>query len=233
MKTKAVVFDWDGVLYDSAAIYAAHFNTVLARYGKTMYALPEWRELVGPTAEESFRRAGLEDTDIPEAKRQFIELTRGEPRPTTFKDTYDMLRWLRDRGITAYIVSAHPMTDIVIELAKNDLLKFVAAIQGDASPQDKIAFLQNLVRGGRYSVKADELVFVDDMDTILEAASSVGCYRVALARGYCSQKRLLRARPDNIIHNLKNLQGYINLLHYSQPQNHHVTGGKKTKHSGR
>lgn len=212
MKTKVVVLDWDGVLYDSAEIYAAHFNTVLARYGKTMYALPEWQELVGPTAEESFRRAGFEDTDVPEAKRQFIELTRGEPRPTIFNDTYDTLRWLRDRNITAYIVSAHPMTDIGIELAKNDLLKFVAAIQGNASPQDKVAFLQNLVDGQSYSVKADELVFVDDMDTVLEVASSVGCYRVASARGYCSQERLLRVSPDKIIHNLKNLQGYIILI---------------------
>lgn len=230
MKTKAVVFDWDGVLYDSAAIYAAHFNTVLARYGKTTYTLPEWQELFGPTAEESFSRAGLEDTDIPEAKRQFIELTRGEPRPTIFDDVYDMLRWLRERYITVYtvyIVSAHPTVDIRTELAKNDLLKFIAVIQGYASPQDKVVFLQNLVRGGGYSVKADELVFVDDMDTVLEVASSVGCHCVASARGYCSYKRLLRAKPNKIIHNLENLQGYINLTDYVQPQDRRGTDGKK------
>mgnify|MGYP001596881726 CR=1 FL=1 len=44
MKTKVVVLDWDGVLYDSAEIYARHFNTVFSMYGKEPLSLDDFRK---------------------------------------------------------------------------------------------------------------------------------------------------------------------------------------------
>ncbi|MFY9461620.1 MAG: HAD family hydrolase [Candidatus Sungiibacteriota bacterium] len=215
MKTKVVVLDWDGVLYDSAEIYVGHFNTVLGRYGKEPVTLLEFRERAKTTVKEFFELFGVDD--VAEAERQFIDLTRQEPRPSIFPDTHDTLRWLHHRYIETHIVSAHPRKDIELLLAEYGLASFVTSVTGHASPKDKIGFIAGIIAARQ--INPSELVFVEDMDQTLRLASIVGCYRVASARGYCSYKRLLKAKPDRIIHNLKNLQGFINLIHHSQPQN--------------
>ncbi len=211
MKTKVVVLDWDGVLYNSAEIYVRHFNTVLGRYGKEPITLQEFRERAKTTVEEFFALFGIDD--IAEAKRQFIDLTRQEPRPMPFTDTNDMLRWLHHRSIETHIVSVHPDEDIKLLLAKYELASFVKSVTGNASPEDKILFVASII--ALKQIDPDELMFVEDMDQTLELAATVGCYRVASARGFCSYERLVCAKPDKIIRNLKNLQGYINYIHYS------------------
>lgn len=212
MKTKVVVLDWDGVLYDSAEIYVGHFNTVLGHYGKEPVTLQKFRErVVAADSGEFFMLAGI--SEVEQAKQKFLKLTRGEPRPTVFADTHDMLRWLNHRLIETHIVSAHPTEDICRILSRYDLARFVTSVRGDTSPEGKIAFLTGII--ATKGIAPDELIFVDDVDVALEAARSAGCYRVASARGYCSHERLLEARPDKIIRNFKNLQGYINFIHYS------------------
>ncbi len=214
MKTKVIVLDWDGVIYDSAESYVRHFNTVLGRYGKEQMTLQEFRERAKTTVEEFFALSGIDD--VAEAKRQFIDLTRQEPRPAPFTDAHDMLRWLHHRLIETYIVSAHPSEDIELLLAKYGLTPFVKSVTGNASPEDKIGFIAGVIAAKQ--IEPDELMFVEDMDHTLELAATIGCYRVASARGYCSYERLVCAKPDKIIRNLKNLQGYINYIHYSHEQ---------------
>ena len=218
MKTRVVVLDWDGVLCDSAEIYAKHFNEILRMCLLAPYSLQDFRERIfGATAEETLRRAGVTENNIPEARRRFIALTRGEPRPALFWDVHDTLRWLHHRFIETHIVSAHPTEDIVDVLDEYNLKPWVMSVSGNSSPEQKIEILSTFITGR--GIRPDELVFVDDIDATLESARRIGCYRVASARGYCSYERLLKARPDKIIRNLKNLQGFINLIHHSQPQN--------------
>lgn len=215
MKTKVAVLDWDGVLYDSAEIYVGHFNTVLARYGKDALTLQQFRECAKTTTEEFFGQFGVEN--IAEAEHLFITLTRGEPQPVIFWDTYDTLRWLRHRFIEVHIVSARPTEDICRLIDRYNLIRFITSVRGNATPERKILALASIIAAR--NILPDELVFVDDTDVTLEKARSIGCYRVASSRGYCSYERLAAARPDKIIHNLKKLQVFINLIHHSQPQN--------------
>ncbi len=229
MKTKAVVFNWDGVLYDSAEIYMAHFNTVLEHRGLAPLTIDDFRERIScPTAEGTFDRAGV--SDIREAKAEFITLTQGEPRPTVFPDSHDTLRWLNHRDIKAFIVSAHPEADIRRLLDSYGFSGFVTGVMGDTTPENKIEYLAYVMID--LGITVDETVFVDDMDEVLKLARPIGCYLVASARGYCSYERLLKAKPDKIIHNLKNLQGYINLIDFLGQQNTPASGSPK-KHSGR
>ena len=215
MKTKAAMLDWDGVLYDSFEIYTKHISEVLRRFGKPPITVQDNRERISaPSAEATLKRAGIDESDIGEAKCQFIELTRGEPRPTVFPDSYDTLRWLNHRDIKTFIASAHPEADIRRMLDSYGFSGFVTGVMGDRTPESKIEYLAYVMVD--LGITVEEMVFVDDMDEVLELAHPIGCYLVASASGYCSYERLLRVRPDRIIHNLRNLQNFINLIHYSE-----------------
>ena len=147
MKIKVAVFDWDGVLYDSFAIYTAHLNTVLQLYGKLQITPEDNRARVsGPSIMETFRRCGIiEEHDLPDAVKMFLALTQGEPQPSIFTDVHDTLRWLKERSIKTYIASAHPEEEIRRLLVAYGLEEFVAGICGNASPQWKAYFICALI----------------------------------------------------------------------------------------
>lgn len=211
MKIKAVVSDWDGVLYDSASRYFECFNAVLVEFGLSLFPSDAFRSwLSGLTAESTFLKAGLKEADLPEAKRRFIELTRQEPMPKVFPDTMDTLRWLHDRNIALFIVSAHPTDDIRRILETCEVTHMVTELRGNLSFGGKIAFLKEVRR--TRNIAPNEIVFVDDMDEPIARAREASVITVASARGYCSYARLLAAQPDRIIHDLFSLQRFLNLL---------------------
>ncbi|MDO8561055.1 MAG: HAD family hydrolase [bacterium] len=218
MKTKVVVFDWDGVLCNSAEIYVQHFNTVLAHYGKEPVTLWEFRESAKTTNKEFFLQYAIKNTE--EATRRFIALTRKEPRPNLFPDVHDTLRWLSHRGIETRVVSGHPKKDIERVLKLYGLDGMITNVKGGVSVPDKIQSLADVII--EKGITADELVFVDDMDEILKLAREIGCYVVGSARGFCSYTRLANAEPDKIMHNLKGLEGFINWIHHIYEQRHMV-----------
>jgi len=226
MKTKVVVSDWDGVLCDSAEIYVAHFNTVLRHYGKEEITIEDFRAKVScPLAKETFKRLGIEEHDLPDAFRQFMELARLGPQPNLFPYAYDTLRWLHDRSIAVYITSAHHEEDLGRFIGNYGLAGFLTGIRGDARPLDKINFLECVISAR--GILPDELVFVDDMDEIISLAERVGCYRVASASGFCSYERLRNARPDKIIYHLKGLQGFINWIDFHEQQGPPISNPSK------
>lgn len=211
MKIKIAVLDWDGVLYDSTEAYVAIFNTVLGLYGRPQITLEDFRESIsGPTAAETFKRCGLDKNDITCAVKLFLPLTRGGKRPMIFRDVHDTLRWLCDRHIKIFIASARPEKEIRRLLKLYDLEEFVTRVHGNANPQVKASFIRTLIIDN--NISPDELIFVDDSVDVIRAVRFINCYVVASARGFCSYERLDAANPHKIIRNLKNLQGFINLI---------------------
>lgn len=224
-KIKAVALDWDGVLCDSFKIYTAHLNTTLTRYGKPQITLDDNRSKTsGPSVTETLRRCGIEEHDLEEARRVFLELARSGPEPPIFPDTHDTLRWLYDRSIMVFIVSAHPEEDIRRFIESYGLSGFVTGLRGGAGPTEKVSFMKTLL--AERKIAPEEIILVDDMDVIMALAEDIGCWRIASARGFCSPKRLRLANPHKIARTLKSLQGFINLINHDKLNRLHPNPSK-------
>lgn len=214
--TRAVVFDLDGTLIDSAPDVRMALNRLLAEEGRRQLTLAEVQELVGEGAGALISRAWAEtgakaaEDEIAALVGRYLTFYKASPADHTH--VYDgvaaELERLHGLGYRLGICTnkPHAMTLVVLEALGLD--KWFHAVLGGDFPRRKPD--GEHVRETLRRMKAEGLpaVYVGDSRTDVLAAKDAGLPVVCVTYGY-ARMPVEQLGADRLIHRFADLGGAI------------------------
>lgn len=187
---KAVVFDMDGTLLDTAKDIGAVANQTLESMGFPKQPLELFPSLIGHGIRTLFRSACPETASEAEVDATLARYLRAYPENCTCYTTFyagieEMLKKLTDAGITVAILS-NKTEFIAQKIAKHFMgqvpLQFVWGNNGSRSL--KPALDAGALLCQELKLEPSEILFFGDGDTDMEFGSKNGFYTVGCTWGY-------------------------------------------------
>lgn len=190
---RAVLFDLDGTLVDSALDLSASVNRVLATLSRPMLQLPEVKAMVGDGARALLERALRATGGPPDAA--LLDLALGRFREDyernavietrAYPGAIEALDLLAAAGWHLGICTNKPQRPSLIVLERLNLLgRFATVIGGDSTPHRKPHPAPLLAALAALEVAPSDAVLVGDGMHDLEAARDAGAAFVGVAWGY-------------------------------------------------
>lgn len=216
-KTKAILFDLDGTLIDSAPDLAAAVNATMEELGRASYDEATIRTWVGNGATTLIGRALSADRRIDpalderlwrEALSVFMDHYRCRicDKTVLYPDVEEVLRHLKDRGYEMGVVTNKPSEFVAPILKKLGIDAFFKTVLGgDDLPVKKPDPLPLIVAMERLGVKPDTTVMVGDSENDIIAAKRAGVFAVGVTWGYNYGEEIAASRPDAVIDDFKAL----------------------------
>lgn len=192
MPVRAVLFDLDGTLADTAPDLVAAVNNLLQSHGRP--ALPY--ETLRPLASAGARGlvgaafgsqpgdadyADLRDAFLANYERDICRLTQ------LFPGVVGMLAWLQSRQLQWGIVTnkLHRFTSLLLQQLP---LQTAAVVSGDTTAHAKPHPLPLLHAAQLLNVPAQDCWYVGDDLRDIQAGQAAGMRTIAAAYGYCGEK---------------------------------------------
>jgi phosphoglycolate phosphatase len=191
MAIKAVLFDLDGTLVDSARDLAETLNDVLAEEGLPALTLEAVKGMIGDGGSKLIERGlaatGGDPGRAPAFLPRFLALY--EPRAARhtrlYPDAAEALARLAESGLRLGLVTNKPQDATLNILDALDLARFFGAVVGgDTLPERKPHPAPLLHAAARLGVAPDETVMVGDNHHDVDAARAAGMAAVAVTWGY-------------------------------------------------
>ena len=201
---KAVLFDMDGVLFDSMKNHAVAWVEAMKRYGMHMEKeeayLHEGRTGSGTINIISQRERGHQATEqevkeIYQAKSDiFNSLPKAEPMP----GAYELLQKIKKNGLVPMVVTGSGQLSLLEKLNRSypDVFRqelMVTAFDvkyGKPNPEPYLMALQ------KAHIKANEAIVVENAPLGVRAGVAAGIFSVALNTGPLPDKALLDEGAD-------------------------------------
>lgn len=214
MNKKLIVFDWNGtILSDTAPSWRAA-NICLEYYGAKPISLARYRETFHFPVIHFYRLNGCDVDDVLARKEEAYAAfqtayERFAINARTRRGAREILQWLNEHGLTCIILSNYLTVKIKEQLRRLKIETFFAHVSGH---DDGMAILHSTSKLERLSAymaqhgfKPSESVIIGDSDEEPAIARQLGLTSVGITDGYISEKRLREAKPDHVIHALKDV----------------------------
>ncbi len=201
---RAVLFDWDGTLADTAeATYRCYLRTFDAyniAFDRDVFA-----RTYSPNWYDTFRCLGLPEHQWADADerwlRHFAEETVG-----LIEGARDVLQQLADRGIDLAVVTSGTRDRVTREMEHHGVAPLLrACVFGTDVAQKKPhpeALLHCLEQMG---VDAAHAAYVGDSPEDIAMARAANVFAVAVPGGYPNRDALVAARPDALVLSLQDV----------------------------
>jgi HAD superfamily hydrolase (TIGR01549 family) len=201
MKTKAILFDFDGTLVHSVDLLVSIFEEILAENNFPLVSSDEIRKLIGEPLDEIFRKI-TPATEFTELEKTFRQKELGKNNSTHIEivqETVPTLEFLKQAGLQLGVVSTKRV-EVVLALAKEyGLEKFFDLIVGrDLITHPKPHPEPILYACEQLKIKPQETLFVGDSLLDLKSAKAAKAPFVGVLTGVCSQGDFEEHRADYI-----------------------------------
>ena len=212
-RLRAVLFDMDGVLYNSMPSHAKAWHRAMAHFG---YDLPEQEAYMheGRTGASTInivsrRQRGVEESEeriqeIYRVKSQFFnEYPPAEPMPGALK----LLRKLQAQGLKILIVTGSGQASLLDRLNHHFPGVFcrelmVTAFDVQRGKPDPEPYLMGLQKGG---LRAEECVVVENAPLGVRAAKAAGIFTIAVNTGPLPDEALINEVADLLLPSMQAL----------------------------
>lgn len=207
MPIKAVLFDMDGVLYDSMPNHAKAWSTAVTEFGLSMSPheayLHEGRTghgTINILAQRHWgRNATTEEMERIYAAKSALFNTCPEPLP--MPGAAQLLQSIRSLGLTIVLVTGSAQHSLLTRLAHDfpgifSAERMVTAFDVKHGKPHPEPYLMGLEKAG---VSASEAVVIENAPLGVEAAHAAGIYTIAVNTGPLSPKVLLDAGADIVL----------------------------------
>ena len=206
---KAVLFDLDGTLVDSAPDLAASVAHALTAIGKPAPGLDEVRAYIGAGAQRLIHRSLTRDADgvaddtlFREASRLFFEHYAANLCVLShlYPGVVDTLNRLQRRGCRFACVTNKPARFTAPLLEAVGLSGYFAVcVSGDSLPRKKPDPAPLQFAATALGTAVEDCTMVGDTVTDIEAARNAGMTVIAVDYGYGETESLVAAAPDRIV----------------------------------
>ena len=207
MPIKAVLFDMDGVLYDSMPNHAKAWSTAVTEFGLSMSPheayLHEGRTghgTINILAQRHWgRNATTEEMERIYAAKSALFNTCPEPQP--MPGAAQLLQSIRSLGLTIVRVTGSAQHSLLTRLAHDfpgifSAERMVTAFDVKHGKPHPEPYLMGLEKAG---VSASEAIVIENAPLGVEAAHAAGIYTIAVNTGPLSPKVLLDAGADIVL----------------------------------
>ncbi len=201
----AVLFDLDGTLVDTKDLIYASFRHTFHKYmPEHILSEEELSSFMGPTLKASFLRYFREDqVDELIAYYRSYNHEHHNEYIKGFPGAKETLKYLKDNDYSVGIVSNKVETTVRMGLTAFGLEQYVDVIVGaeelerpKPDPQGLLLACQRLYHNH------DDVIYVGDSPSDIEACKNMGAFSVAAAFDKDREAALLDAKPCKVIHQL-------------------------------
>jgi phosphoglycolate phosphatase len=212
---RAVIFDLDGTLVDSAPDIASALNEVLGRRGLSPFPLEKVQKMIGGGIPALIRRAleahGVEPHDIDPLVKDMISVysSRATELTVLYDGAEDELIRLREAGVKLAVCTnkLQEITDIILrDLGVAPYFASVVGAQTGRPRKPEPGALQAVL--DELGVEAGQAVMIGDSGADAGAAKAVAMPLVLVSFGYCPTS-LEDFAPDAIIASFGELPGAL------------------------
>ena len=207
MPIKAVLFDMDGVLYDSMPNHAKAWSTAVTEFGLSMSPheayLHEGRTGHGTINILAQRHWGRNATlqEMEQIYKVKSEIFNTCPAPLPMPGAADLLQSIKEMGLTIVLVTGSAQHSLLDRLAKDypgifAPERMVTAFDVKHGKPHPEPYLMGLEKAG---VKAPEAIVVENAPLGVEAAHAAGIYTIAVNTGPLDPNVLLDAGADIVL----------------------------------
>lgn len=220
LSCRAILFDLDGTLVDSAPDLWRATNHVLTLRGYPALELGHVRDYVGNGARFLLARGfwGLEasppanDPDFETAVADFLDHYRRHitDHSHPYPGVVETLETLKKRGFPLAVVTNKVESLTRIMLDNLNLTRFFdIVVGGDTLPERKPHPLPILHAVQHLGVTPETAVMIGDSETDALAARAAGCCLIIVSHGYNRNLPLAELHPDVIIDHFNQLPGLL------------------------
>jgi phosphoglycolate phosphatase len=198
---RAVLFDWDGTLVDSAARTYHCYVRVFSAYGID-YDHEAFERTYSPDWYRTYEDVGLSREHWPEADARWISCYETETS-RLLPGAREALERLAARGIALGLVSSGDGSRVRREIEALGLEGLFAAVvcggetaRRKPDPEPLLAALERL------RVHPAESAYVGDSPEDVTMAKSAGAFAVGIPGGFPNREALAASRPDVLVPSL-------------------------------
>ena len=203
---RAVLFDWDGTLADTAEAsfrcYVRMFTELGIPFDRETYA-----RTYSPNWYHTFRMLDLPQERWAHADARWLAHF-AEERIDLIDGARELLRDLRARGMATGIVTSGSRERVMRELELH-AIELDACICGSDVKEKKPHPEGLLLCLDRLQMEPHEVVYVGDSPEDVAMARAAGVYAIAVPGGYPNRDALLASRPDAMVESLSGVLGVI------------------------
>ncbi len=203
---KAIVFDWDGVIVNSMQKIALAIQETAASY-EVQISIPEIFARFSQPKEAFYKSIGID----PENKEGLnARHAAGDDKyllnTELFEDVRLTLKKLSEKGLKLGIATQRMDTGKIairneIEAHKlQALFPLENALGGEEKKEQKLLLLAK-----KFGITPNELLFVGDLPSDIQAAKKAGVKSAGISRGESGMVRLKAENPDYLLHSLSDL----------------------------
>ncbi|MCR5660980.1 MAG: HAD family hydrolase [bacterium] len=201
----AVLFDWDGVIADSAYLYFDMYVRLCAKYGKNLPVsdLDAFRKWYNPQWELNYYEMGFKKEDFPEIFK--FSSAVSYDKVNIFPGAEDMLRTLSAKYPVA-IVSTTVSSIILEKLRREGLDKYILHITGgEDGKSEKIVKIADTLK----LLGCTNGVMIGDTPVDIASGKANRLKTAGVTYGWIDAGRIRESKPDRIADDPLQLCGII------------------------
>jgi HAD superfamily hydrolase (TIGR01549 family) len=199
---RAVLFDWDGTLLDSAEASFRCYRRLFAQDGID-FTRELFAQTYAPDWYRTYEGVGLPRARWKEADARWLEIYSGEAC-TLVPGAADALARLSEAGVAAALVTSGSRARVEREIASLGLTgRFEAVVCGEDCEKKKPD--PEALRTGmrRLGVPAGVCAYVGDSPEDVQMARAAGVYAAGVAGAFPNAAALRESRPDLLAADLR------------------------------
>jgi HAD superfamily hydrolase (TIGR01549 family) len=198
---RAVLFDWDGTLVDSAAASLRSYVSLFGGYGIT-YGPDEFERTYSPNWHRTYAALGLPPEKWDEADARWLELYADEANGL-LPGAWDTLVRLRQAGLAQGLVTSGSRPRVERDLARLEVAGFFRVVVCGGDTRERKPHPEPLlVALERLEVLAAEAAYVGDSPEDIEMAKAAGVYAIGIPGGFPNRASLVASAPDLLAEDL-------------------------------
>ena len=202
MELRAVLFDWDGTIVDSAEISYRCYVGMFERFG-IPFDRQRYRETYSPDWHFTYRSVALPEEQWAEADRIWLDFLAKEDHAAMIEGAAHAMHLLAEHGVLLGVVTSGGRARILRELDAHQLAQqFAHVVCGDDGPKRKPhpdALLHALEQ---MRVAPQHAAYIGDSPEDVLMAKAARVFSVAVPGAYPNREALLAANPDLVARDL-------------------------------